>query len=157
MHAVELTVTPVPPDVLQQAVTLANQLQTLLQPYLEALTPEQRKSLPKMADKTVAFVDDALQLAQANPQFAPSYLNVEQLQTDVNSVDNLNLLEQPLNSLAMQLNDTIMIAGSDAYIAALMFYNSVKEAARRNMPGAKAIYDELKKRFEVKKPAAPQA
>ena len=46
-------------------------LKTKLQPYLIALTPEDRKMLPKMSDKTIPFVDKALDYAQNSPQFAP--------------------------------------------------------------------------------------
>jgi hypothetical protein len=42
---------------------------------------------------------------------------------------------------------TKKVAESEAYQAALVFYNSVKMAARRDIPGAKAVYEELKKRF----------
>jgi len=34
-----------------------------------------------------------------------------------------------------------------AYQAALIFYNSVKVAASQGISGAKAVYEELKKRF----------
>jgi hypothetical protein len=40
-----------------------------------------------------------------------------------------------------------MIAGSEAYQAALVFYKSVKMAAAQDIPGTKAVYDELKIRF----------
>jgi hypothetical protein len=40
-----------------------------------------------------------------------------------------------------------MVAGSEAYQAALVFYKSVKVAAAQDIPGAKAVYDELKTRF----------
>jgi hypothetical protein len=40
-----------------------------------------------------------------------------------------------------------MVAGSEAYQAALIFYNSVKMAVRQDVPGAKAIHEELMKRF----------
>jgi hypothetical protein len=45
------------------------------------------------------------------------------------------------------VDDTTMLAGSEAYQAALVFYNSVKTAATHDVSGAKAVYDELKKRF----------
>jgi GrpB-like predicted nucleotidyltransferase (UPF0157 family) len=45
------------------------------------------------------------------------------------------------------VDDTTMVAGSEAYQFALIFYNSVKMAARQDIPGAKAIYEDLKKRF----------
>jgi hypothetical protein len=45
------------------------------------------------------------------------------------------------------IGDTEMSAGSEAYQAALVFYKSVKMAAAQDIPGAKAIYEELKTRF----------
>jgi hypothetical protein len=39
-----------------------------------------------------------------------------------------------------------MAVGSEAYQAALVFYKSVKMAAQ-DIPGAKAVYEELKTRF----------
>lgn len=41
-----------------------------------------------------------------------------------------------------------MVAGSEAYSAALTYYNTVKQANNMNIPGAKVIYEDLKKRFE---------
>jgi hypothetical protein len=40
-----------------------------------------------------------------------------------------------------------MAAGSEGYQAALVFYKSVKMAAAQDVPGAKAVYEELKTRF----------
>jgi hypothetical protein len=45
------------------------------------------------------------------------------------------------------VDDTEMTAGSEAYQAALVFYKSVKLAASQDIPGAKAVYEELKTRF----------
>lgn len=42
---------------------------------------------------------------------------------------------------------SVMAAGSEAYVAALSIYNLVKDAARKNVPGAQTIYDDLKQRF----------
>jgi hypothetical protein len=50
-----------------------------------------------------------------------------------------------------------MTAGSEAFQAALVFYNSTKVVASQDVPGAKAVYEELKRRFPGKKrhPATP--
>jgi hypothetical protein len=48
-----------------------------------------------------------------------------------------------------------MLAGSEAFTQALIFYNSVKQAARDNVPGAQPLLDllkELKKRFVLGRP-----
>jgi hypothetical protein len=55
------------------------------------------------------------------------------------------------------MDDTTMVADSEAYQFALIFYNSVKMAARQDIPGAKAFYEELKKRFPGPKRKSPAA
>ncbi len=88
-------------------------------------------------------------------QFAPSYLNVEELKTDLQAVTDLTQIFRPIEQLCENLNDTITQAGSEAYIASLAYYNSVKQAAKMNIPDAKTIFNDLKIRFE-KATSAPK-
>jgi hypothetical protein len=57
-----------------------------------------------------------------------------------------NLLNS-IKQLEEGVDDTEMAAGSEAYQAALVFYHSVKTAADQDIPGAKAVYEELRTRF----------
>lgn len=52
-----------------------------------------------------------------------------------------------INQLSNYFDDTKLAARSEAYSAALYYYGSVQQAASVNLPGAKAIYDELKEYF----------
>lgn len=45
------------------------------------------------------------------------------------------------------LNDSLMLAGSEALQAALAFYAYLKIAARNKVPGAKSAYEELSEYF----------
>jgi len=45
------------------------------------------------------------------------------------------------------LEDSILLAGSEAYQAALLFYGSVKTAKARSIGDASLVYDELAVRF----------
>ena len=45
------------------------------------------------------------------------------------------------------MEDSMTQAGSEAYVAALAFYQSVKGAAKAKVPGADAIYNDLNSRF----------
>jgi len=123
-------------------------IQTTLTPYVLALTPEQRKTIPKMSDGTEPFVGKVMDYATSDPQFAPPYMDVPEMKKDFDAVSALLPLLRTVDQIESNLNDTTMMAGSEAYIAALSYYNSVKMAAKMNIPGAKAIYDDLKKRFE---------
>ena len=123
---------------------------TTLKPYLLALAPEERQELAKMSDKSVAFVDKCLTYAKTNPEFAPPYLIIADLEEDLENVRLLTAFCNPLELITTGLDDTIMLAGSEAYSAALSFYNSVKQASKQNVPNAKTIYEDLRARFPQK-------
>jgi hypothetical protein len=76
-------VDPIPPEVLAQAQAHINAAITLLSAYLLALTPSERHELPKMGDKTLAFVEKALDYARQYPQLCPSYLKITEFETDM--------------------------------------------------------------------------
>ena len=122
-------------------------LTNVLDNYLVALQPEERMELPKMSDGSTPFVHKALTYAEGNAGLAPAYLNVPELRRDVEAVETLQEFSRKLSQLNENLGDTIMLAGSEAYSAALTFYHSVKQASKINVPGAKTIYDDLKQRF----------
>jgi hypothetical protein len=137
----------IPADILAQVQSLVNQANALLLPYITPLTPTQRQSLPKMGEKTFSFVEKAHEFALQNPNLCPPYLNIEAFNTDFADAHNLLTLNNTTQQLREATDDTAMTAGSEAYQASLIFYNSVKMAARQDVPGAKAVYEELRKRF----------
>ncbi|MGD9488602.1 MAG: hypothetical protein AB7W47_11310 [Calditrichaceae bacterium] len=131
--------------------TINGALQTLketLKPYISSLTPDDRRELPKMSDRTVPFVSKTLEYAESNEQFAPAYMNVAELNKDVKAVETLTQFFRQVEDVYKQLDDTIMLAGSEAYVASLAFYNSIKLASRMSVPGAEPIYRDLKERFD---------
>lgn len=141
------------PEAEQQIVSDAlSTVISTLSPYLVALTPDQRRTIPKMGDGTEPFVSKVMDYAQSDPDFVPPYVDVAEMNKDFTAVNQLVRLQRLVDQLQSNLNDSIMLAGSEAYISALSYYNSVKMAARMNVPGAKAIYEDLKKRFESQGP-----
>ena len=50
-------------------------IQSILSPYLMALTPEERRVLPKMGDGTTPFVSKVIEYADDNPEFVPPFVN----------------------------------------------------------------------------------
>ena len=135
------------PEDHQQVMEGVKSLSTVLKPLLSSLTKEQRQELPKMGDGTEPFVEKALDYVQSNPEFAPPYVKAEEMATDFKAVKDLLNIYRPLLQLVQQLDDSIMLSGSEAYVGSLAYYNSAKMAARMNAPGAKAIYEDLRQRF----------
>lgn len=121
-------------------------IEATLKPHLILLTPEQRRQLPKMSDKTTPFVELALRSAEKNPEFSPDSLDVAELKVDFDAVQTLNKLGKPLEKIQTQLSDTILLAGSEAYVAAVDYYNTVKQAAEIT-PKAREIYTELESKY----------
>ncbi|MBU2494672.1 MAG: hypothetical protein KJ571_18780 [Bacteroidetes bacterium] len=119
-----------------------------------ALSADERKNLAKMSDKTIPFVEKTLNYAESDPEFAPAYLNVDELKIDMKAVGQLKAFFLPLEQLNANLDDTILLAGSEAYVAALAYYNSVKQAAKMNVLKAKTIYEDLSQRFPGRKGGA---
>lgn len=137
----------IPAKDLAAAKQKLEELKALLDPHLISLTPHERQMLPKMRDKTLPFVEKAMNYAQSSPNFTPPYLDVEELKIDVQAVEDLTQVYRDVEQLCLNLDDTIMLSGSEAYTAALTYYHSVKQAAKVNVPDAKAIFDDLRKRF----------
>ena len=139
--------TAIPATVLTQALTKVGELRAPLEPYFTPLTPAGRQALAKMGDKTLAFVEKVHELAAANPTFVPQYLDMAAFDADFADAHNLGTLLVAVEQIRSEIDDTKMLAGSEAYQAALVFYNSVKVAAAQNVPGAKSVYEALRVRF----------
>jgi hypothetical protein len=122
-----------------------------LQPLLIALEASDRQSLAKMKDKSVPFIEKIIQYVESNPEFVPVFLNTDEMKKDFNAFTVLNKFLRPLAQITRNLEDTAMLCGSEAYSAGLIYYGSVKQAAKVNVPKAKAVADDLSVRFEAQK------
>lgn len=68
---------------------------------------------------------------------------------DYESPKSLRSIFQALQQIKSNLSDTMMLLGSDPYEIALLYFNSVKSAAKMNVPKAKAIYEDLRESWEA--------
>jgi hypothetical protein len=141
----------IPEDVIAQAIDFVRQGYGILLPYLLALTPDDRKKLLKMADGTEPFVSQSISYMGSNKQLVPNFVDVDSVASNYATFEGLSPLGALLTNFASQVSDTRMVAGSTAFSATLSFYDSIKLAAGKRIPGAKTIYEDLKKRFAKKK------
>ncbi|SDD27997.1 hypothetical protein [Williamwhitmania taraxaci] len=116
-------------------------------PFLINLKADDRHNLAKMGDKTLAFVTKGLDYAKQNPTIVPPFLDVTQFENEVNVVTDLSSIMKSIRQLLEKIDDTTMLAGSEAYASALVFYNAVKSASKVDVPGMKSIYEDLQTRF----------
>ena len=137
----------IPETVIIDVTKKLQECKAALAPYLQGLTAEERQSLFKMGDKTVATVQKTKSYVVTNPEFVPAYMNKDEFLKDEAVVSQLS----PIANLALQLvtdvEDTVMLSGSEALQMAMLYYGQVKEAQSRGIPTAKPIYEDLKERF----------
>ncbi len=137
----------IPLEAINQAQTKLNEAYEILKPYLITLTEEQRMTLPKMGDKSLPFVTDANNFSGKNPELLPKFVDKTEFDLDYADAVNLKGIQLSSNQIATAINDTAMVAGSEAFTAARAFYNNVKLGSSQNVPGAKDIYNVLKSRY----------
>lgn len=137
----------IPEAELQNINNLISQLKAALAPYIHSLTASEISSLLKMGDKTVAFVTKVKEYTTTNPEFVPNFMSVSDFIVDVNAVNTIAPIQKNVKQIATDLNDTLILSGNEALIAALIYYNSVKFNASQGVASAKTIYEDLKKRF----------
>lgn len=117
-------------------------------PFLMDLTTEERRSLPKMGDKSRAFVSKTLEVATQNPDFLPRSFNVEEMRQDVELFQALHPILLSLTQLQELVDDTYLAVGSEAYAAGLVVYNYAKNSGLG--AGLDAVVDEMGRRFARK-------
>jgi len=124
-------------------------------PFLIDLTTEERRALPKLGDKSRAFVVKALEVATQNPSFLPRSFDLEEMRTDVELFESMYPILLGISQLSELIEDTAMEVGSEAYAAALLVYNYAKAADAG--AGLDGVVDEMGKRFARKSKKLPQA
>jgi hypothetical protein len=132
----------------QQAVLAAiNTIREKL-PFLIDLTPEERRTLPRMGDRSRGFVAQALEVATQNTGMLPRAFDVEEMRKDVELLAALSPVITALAQLNELVDDTFMAVGSEAYTAALFVYQTARTAGKgAALDGA---LDALSQRFARK-------
>lgn len=120
-------------------------------PFLLALTPEEARSLPRLGDKSRAFVAKAVELADRHPQILPGAFELEALKNDLDLFESLYPVLSALGELYNLVNDTTAVAGSEAFTAARMIYTYAKMGGQS--AELEPLIQDLSKRYR-RKPAA---
>ena len=136
-------------DVLTALTTIRQKL-----PFLIDLTIDERVTIPKMGDKTRAFVKKAVEIALQHPDLLPAGF-LDEMRKDAQLLDSLSPIRLAIDLLQKQVDDTTVQVGAEGYAAARTVYAVTKT------PFAKAILrtaaDDLGKRFGRKSKAAAAA
>jgi hypothetical protein len=140
-----LNITATPAQI--TAVKAALQTITTNLPFLIGLTTEERIALPAINVSNKAFTEDAINAAVNNAALIPSYVSVPHMQNDMALFIQLDEIILLVKQLLEKLEDTHLLAGSESYVGGLATYKLIGSAADAGVPGADAIYNQLKQRF----------
>lgn len=93
------------------------------------------------------FVRNSVKHAKLTPELVPSYINVDEMEKDLITTEQMRDVSLTLEKLSNLVGDTYVLAGSELYDSSLIFYHSVKGGVRANIPGAEEAYEDLSVRF----------
>ena len=141
----------IPAEVILNTLHNLDDLINLLEPYLLILTPGERDALVKIGDGSFRFLELSHELAVDYPDLFPAFMQAAVFKEEFSTANELWSIINKINKLQEKINDTEMLAGNRALDFAIAFYQTVKIAARRDIPGARVIYEELKPRFPTKR------
>ena len=98
--------------------------------FLVGLSPEERQTLPKMGTQGRDFVRDVLTAAEQNPTLIPAAIDIAGLRRDYELVEDLTPMVSRLAQLVEGLNDTLLEAGSEAFVTSLEAYDILKRLGK---------------------------
>lgn len=101
-----------------------------LLPFLVDLSPENRHSLVKMGDKSRAFVEGCLTLAESDDSFLPRSFEKTEMRQDKDLFDAMSPIAVEISKLAEALQDTILLTGSDLIMNSFEVYGNAQKNGR---------------------------
>ena len=131
------------------------ELATATKNFNVVIGKEELKSLSKLGDIRIPFVEKIAQYAVSNPEFLQPNADIPEFTKDFKAFTDLREMLRPLRQVLDNLENSRMVSGSEAYNFALDYYKTVQFNAKMGVPGAQAILDDLRPLFEAKPKPEP--
>lgn len=116
-------------------------------PFLIGLSDDDRQDMPKMKEKSEAFHEKAMGYMETNPEFIPGFIEKPEVDKDQELRGEMMQFVPQLQTLKRSIDDTLMKLNSELWMADLAYYQNVRQAAKRGVKDAQAIYNDLRGRF----------
>ena len=100
-----------------------------------------------MGPKSVGFDEKCTTYMAKRAEFVPGLVDPAEVLKDRTLRTQLLRFAAELETLIGSVDDTLQLVSSEAWMADLAYYQSVREAAHRGGAGAQDIYDDLRARF----------
>lgn len=129
-------------DILAAVTTIRSKL-----PFLVSLSAQDRRELPKLGPKSAGFHEKVYAYMGTNPELIPGFVAMAEVTKDDALRARMMQFVPELTTLCEEVDDTLMVIASELWMADLAYYQNVREAAKRGLPGADTIYANLRERF----------
>ena len=96
---------------------------------LVTISELEKSTLYNAQSDTIEFVLENLKLGEKHPELIPRDVDIEEIRKDVDVIKSINKILRPLNALLKKLEDSKIVAGSEAYLPSMAIYNAVKANA----------------------------
>ena len=147
----------IPLNKIGDAITEVNAIISRLQGATgDALSPNQRRTKRSAGVRNYGFMDKVSDIATANPEFVPGFFSVLEMKNLIRHIELLRDLAVALERLLRLVRDEQLLASDETFNMALMYYNSVRDLARRRVPGAEAVFRELQLFFRRRRTTAAE-
>ena len=132
--------------------TFNESLITILEGFMEfapdtAMSGAERQRMLGSGVRRYGFIDKVSDIAKVNPEFIPPFLDIDELKKAIRDIEDLRNISVTLQQLLQVNNDLFLIISNNAFRLALMYYNTVRDASRRRVPGAEALFRMLQPFF----------
>ena len=143
----------IPEETLRAVLQKLDDARSLIDPYLVVLNDQERQALSQIGTELIKYLELSHGIAVEYPELFPAFVKTAAFREEFFITCELRQIINKIDGMKEKILDTEMLAGNQALDTALAFYNTVKIAARRDIPGTRFIYDKLKPAFRSGKQA----
>ncbi len=145
----------IPAATLTSILAKIAEAEALLDGLLITLTDDERIHALKLGPTLPSFDQGAWQDMQTSPQFVPDWVAPVETGKDVALYSPLGQIEQRLESFQRKVEDTLMQTGHEIRKGTGAYYENVKAAAKRGVPGAQPVVDHLAPLYPARRGRRP--
>lgn len=95
-------------------------------PELVTISDLEQSTLYKTKSDTIEFVLENLHIATQHPEIVPENVDVAEIRKDVELIKSIDKILKPIKELIKKLEDSQLVAGSEAYLPSIAIYNAYK-------------------------------
>jgi len=137
----------IPSEVLYNTGSKLDEIIGVFEPYQPKLAPGERRPFCRFGAEFIKFLELSHAYAVEAPGLFPAFTDRDSFREDFLAANELWILINKVNRLREEFWDTEMLLGCRALKSAKAFYQTVKIAARHDIPAARVVFDELKPAF----------